>query len=65
MSAADWTLAFQVPILILISGIVWSNWRTTKNIAQTTNLIRDYRREINWLTKRLDSLEAKEKQSKL
>jgi hypothetical protein len=65
MIAAEWTLALQVLIVILISGIVWSNWRTTENIAETTNLIRNYRREIDWLTKRLDDLEAKGKQSKL
>jgi hypothetical protein len=58
MSAVDWTLAFQVPILILLA---WSNWRTTKSVAQTTDLIRYYRREVDWLTKRVDDLEAKGK----
>jgi hypothetical protein len=51
------TLALQVWILLMVAGSAWYAWRTQKATSQTLKALREYQREIGWLTARLEILE--------
>jgi biopolymer transport protein ExbB/TolQ len=58
MSWVQWTtLVMQIWILFMVAGSAWYAWRTQKATGATLNAIREYRREIGWLTTRLEILE--------
>ena len=52
-------LAFQIVILLIVSGSVLSALRIRRHTAKTLEAIQGYRREINWFEARLDALEKK------
>lgn len=58
------TLGMQFLILALMIGSAVYAWRTQKATKATLNAIRDYRREIGWLTTRLELLEQGQQKAK-
>jgi len=58
MNWLSWaTLIMQFVILFTVAGSALYAWRASKLNTQTLNAIREYRREIGWLTARLDAIE--------
>jgi cell division protein FtsB len=55
----DIILALQILILILILASLWNVKRANKSTERATALIEQYRREIGWLTERMEMLEAR------
>jgi cell division protein FtsB len=56
----EWfTLGMQFVILIAVGWSGWSAVQTYKNTKRMTELIGQYRREIEWLTARIEALEGK------
>lgn len=53
------TLVMQFVVLIVIVRSAWLATRSMKLNDQTLNAIREYRREIHWLTARIEALEVK------
>lgn len=53
------TMGMQFVILIVIGWSTWGAYQTYKNTKRTTELIGLYRREIEWLTARIEALEGK------
>lgn len=53
------TLTFLVQLLILatVGWTSWSIYRSGERMKRTSTLIEQYRREIGWLTERVDMLE--------
>ena len=51
------TFVMQILILIAVGLGAQYALKTKKNVTLTLNAIREYRREIEWLTARLDALE--------
>ena len=62
MSLGEITLAVQVVTLVILTFGVLGIIRTTRLTKQTTKMIESYRRELSWLTARLEALEAKARQ---
>ena len=56
-----YTLAVQFLILGIVGWTGWSIYRTTRSQAQTLSMVREYRREISWLTSRIEALEGQAK----
>jgi hypothetical protein len=59
MRVEYFTLVMQFIILFAVAGSAWWAFRTSKSTKQTTDLIRQYRSEITWLTARIEALEGK------
>ena len=56
----EWfTAGMQVVILILIGTITFRIWHSTKLTKKTNELIGQYRREVEWLSARIETLEAR------
>jgi hypothetical protein len=53
------TLALQVWILVTVAWSVWYAWRTQKATRATLDALIVYRREVEWMTARLEALEKK------
>jgi hypothetical protein len=51
------TLAFQIVILVILTGSAWVSVRTRRNINRTLDALHAYRREVEWLTHRIETLE--------
>ena len=63
MTEGDLTLVLQVVIFLMLTWtVVWTE-RTRRSMRRATGLIQQYRREVDWLTSRLDALEGKTNQS--
>ena len=61
MTEGDLTLVLQVVIFLMLTWtVVWTE-RTRRSMRRATSLIQQYRREVDWLTSRLDALEGKTK----
>lgn len=58
MRVEYFTLAMQFLILFVIVVSLLNTFRTARMAQRTAALIESYRREIDWLTARLDALEA-------
>jgi hypothetical protein len=58
MNWLNWAaLIMQFVILFTVAGSAWHAFRASKSNTQTLNAIREYRREIGWLSARLEALE--------
>jgi hypothetical protein len=55
------TLGMQIAILIVVAGAVWSGFKTRQNIGEMLRALYEYRREISWMTARLEALENQQK----
>jgi hypothetical protein len=55
------TLGMQIAILIVVAGAVWSGVKTRQNIGEMLRALYEYRREISWLTARIEVIEQKAK----
>lgn len=54
----EWfTAGMQFVILVILGGITLSTWQSRRLVKQTNELIGAYRREIGWLTERIEMLE--------
>jgi hypothetical protein len=54
------TAVMQIVILIAVGLGAWYALKTKKSATLTLNAIREYRREIGWLTARLEALEERQ-----
>jgi hypothetical protein len=60
MNWLQWTtLALQIWILVMVAGSAWYAWRTQKATKATLAALIVYRREVEWMTARLEALERK------
>ena len=64
MSKADLTLAIQVMALIAVGVTCWYALKMLKSVNRALQAILEYRREIGWLTTRLDALEQSQQKVK-
>ncbi len=65
MTWLEWaTLGMQFVILFFVAGSAWEAYRGYKTNKQTLDAIRQYRREIGWLTTRLEMLEQGQQKTK-
>jgi len=55
------TLVMQIVILIFVAGSAWYAYTTRKNIGEMLKALYEYRREIAWMTARIEALEQKAK----
>jgi hypothetical protein len=55
------TLGMQIAVLITVAGGAWYAALTQKAARDTLNALTVYRREVEWMTARLEALEQKEK----
>ena len=55
------TLGMQIAVLITVAGGAWYTALTQKAARDTLNALTVYRREVEWMTARLEALEQKEK----
>jgi hypothetical protein len=53
------TLALQIWILFMVAGSAWYAFKTRKNIGALLSALIVYRREVEWMTARLEALEKK------
>ena len=53
----DITFVIQIVTLALLGWTTWSIWKSGKRIKRQTTMIEQYRREIHWLTERVEQLE--------
>jgi hypothetical protein len=53
------TLALQIWIVFMVAGSALYAWRTQKATRATLNALGVYRREVEWMTARLEALEKK------
>jgi hypothetical protein len=60
MSWLQWTtLVMQVWILFMVAGSSWYAFQTKKNIGKALQAFYEYRREIAWMTARIEALEQR------
>jgi hypothetical protein len=65
MTWLQWaTLGMQFLILFFVVGSAFGAHRAYKTNKLTLNAIREYRREIGWLTSRLEALEQSQQKTK-
>jgi hypothetical protein len=57
-------LVTQILILAAVVGSTWHSFQTRKNIGEMLKSLYGYRREIAWLTARLDTLEQGQQKAK-
>lgn len=55
----DITLVLQILILAMLSWTTWSIYRTGNRTKRQMAMLEAYRREIRWLTDRVEQLEAR------
>ena len=57
------TLAVNGLTVVMLGGIIWFTNQAAKNTRATTKLLEHYRLDIDWLTARVDALEAKARET--
>jgi hypothetical protein len=54
-------LVMQILIMATVAGNTWWAFKTRKSVGKALQAFYEYRREIAWLTARIDALEQKAK----
>lgn len=63
MNVEYFTLGMQFVILVIVGWNMGTAHMVSRNARQVAELIRGYRREIEWLTARIETLEAASKKT--
>ena len=58
------TLVINGVTIVCLGAIIWASRATIKSTRATTKLIEGYRHDIDWLSARIDLLEAQRRSDK-
>jgi hypothetical protein len=59
MTVQVFTLVMQFAILAVIGWTSWTMYKIHKRLRESSGMIAQFRREVDWLTTRIDLLESR------